>query len=123
MLEFQSASHAARLRLYINGDTLLYKELREIPHRFPHIDLALLHLGGTKVMGIMLTMDGKQGAQALKIIAPDMTIPVHFDDYTVFKSPLDDFKKAVQQAGLENRVRYLQRGETYIFDVPIEAHT
>lgn len=122
MLEFQSASHSKQLRLYISGDTLLTKDLREIPHRFPHIDLALLHLGGTKVMGIMLTMDGKQGAQALKIIAPEMAIPIHFDDYTVFKSPLDDFKKAVREAGLENKVRYLQHGERYIFDVPVESH-
>lgn len=122
MLEFQAASYSKRLRLYISGDTLMDDDLREIPRRFPHIDLALLHLGGTKVMGLLLTMDGKQGAQALKIIAPEMAIPVHFDDYTVFKSPLDDFKKAVREAGLENKVRYLPRGETYTFDIPVEAH-
>ena len=122
ILEFQSASYSTRLCLYISGDTLLYKGLREIPQRYPRIDLALLHLGGTKVMGIMLTMDGKQGAQALKLIAPEIAIPVHFDDYTVFKSPLDDFKKAVQAAGLENKVKYLPHGETYIFEVPVEAH-
>lgn len=122
LLEFQDASHAKQLRLYVSGDTLLYKDLSEIPRRFPHIDLALLHLGGTKVMGIMLTMDGKQGTQALKIIAPEMAIPVHFNDYTVFKSPLDDFKKAVQEAGLESKVKYLQHGETYIFEVPVESH-
>ena len=121
LLEFQSASHAKQLRLYISGDTLLYKDLREIPRRFPHIDLAMLHLGGTKVMGIMLTMDAGQGTQALKIIAPEMAIPVHFNDYTVFKSPLDDFKKAVQEAGLASKVKYLQHGETYIFDVPVES--
>ncbi|HEY6541469.1 MAG TPA: MBL fold metallo-hydrolase [Ktedonobacteraceae bacterium] len=122
MLEFQAASYSKRLRLYISGDTLLNKELREIPRRFPDIDLALLHLGGTKVMGLLLTMDGKQGAQALKIIAPEMAIPVHFNDYTVFKSPLEDFKKAVQEADLENKVKYLQHGEQYIFDVPVESH-
>ncbi len=122
MLEFQAASHSKQLRLYVSGDTLMDKDLREIPRRFSHIDLALLHLGGTKVMGIMLTMDGKQGAQALKLIAPEMAMPVHFDDYTVFQSPLDDFKKAVQAAGLENKVKYLSHGETYIFDVPVEAH-
>jgi limonene-1,2-epoxide hydrolase len=36
---------------------------------------------------------------------------------TVFKSPLEDFMQAVQEAGLENRVRYLNHGETYTFNV------
>ena len=122
MLEFQAASTSKRMCLYISGDTLLNDDLHEIPRRFPHIDLALLHLGGVKIMGLMLSMDGKQGAQALKIIAPEMAIPVHFDDYTVFKSPLDDFKKAVREAGFANKVRYVSRGETYIFDVPVASH-
>jgi len=122
MLEFQGASNATGLRLYISGDTLLIDQLREIPRRFPDIDLALLHLGGTKILGMLLTMDGKQGAQALRIVAPKTAIPVHFDDYKVFKSPLDDFKKAVREAGLESKVKYLKHGETYIFDVPVESH-
>lgn len=122
MLEFQAASYSTGLRLYISGDTLLIDQLREIPRRFPDIDLALLHLGGTKTLGMLLTMDGKQGAQALRIVAPKTAIPVHFDDYKVFKSPLDDFKKAVREAGLESKVKYLKHGETYIFDVPVELH-
>ena len=122
MLEFQSASHPKRLCLYISGDTLLYNQLREIPRRFSDIDLALLHLGGTKIMGILLTMNGKQGAQALRMVAPKTAIPVHFNDYKVFKSPLDDFKQAVREVGLESKVKYLNQGETYIFDVPVELH-
>ncbi len=123
MLEFQAAADATRMRLYISGDTLLYDQLREIPRRFPDIDLALLHLGGTKVMGMLLTMDGKQGAQALKIVAPKTAIPIHFNDYKVFKSPLDDFKKAVREADLAFKVKYLKHGETYIFDVPVASHS
>ncbi len=118
MLEFQSAPGQTRLRLYITGDTLLDKHLRQIPRRFSDIDLALVHLGGTKIMGVLLTMDGRQGAKALKILAPHTAIPVHFNDYTVFKSPLDDFKKAVRDAGLESQVQYVNQGDIYTFDVP-----
>lgn len=117
MLEFQSPVDQTRLRLYVSGDTLLDKQLREIPRHFPNIDLALLHLGGTKMMGVLLTMDGKQGAQALKIIAPRTAIPIHYNDYTVFQSPLDDFKKAVRKARLEGKVKYLSIAETYTFQV------
>src|SRR5689334_11743198 len=47
LLELESPGHARPLRIYISGDTLVYSELREIPRRFPDIDIALLHLGGT----------------------------------------------------------------------------
>jgi L-ascorbate metabolism protein UlaG (beta-lactamase superfamily) len=121
LLEFQSPTRGTRFRLYITGDTLIYDEIREIPKRFPDIDLALLHLGGTQVFGVLLTMDAKQGVEALRILAPRKAIPIHYNDYTVFKSPLDDFIKAVQEAGLENRVDYLSHGETYVFDVSTAA--
>ncbi|MFB2979273.1 MBL fold metallo-hydrolase [Microseira sp. BLCC-F43] len=117
MLEFQSPTKQTVFRLYITGDTLVYEDLKEIPKRYPDIDLALLHLGGTQAFGILLTMDAKQGLQAIQIIAPQMAIPIHFNDYTVFKSPLEDFMRAVTAAGLDGRVRYLSHGETYTFNV------
>jgi len=91
-------------------------EMRQIPKRYPAIDLALLHLGGTKIMGIMVTMDGKQGVKALKMLSPTTALPVHYNDYPVFKSPLEDFQKAVAAAGLQKRVKYLYSGETYTFE-------
>ena len=118
VLEFESAAGATLLRMYITGDTLVFKDLKDIPARYPGIDLALLHLGGTRVVGVMVTMDGKQGVEALKIIAPTIAIPIHYNDYTRFKSPLEDFQKEVRTAGLEHLVRYLSHGETYRFDVP-----
>jgi L-ascorbate metabolism protein UlaG (beta-lactamase superfamily) len=118
MLEFRTAEEETRLRLYISGDTLVHDRLREIPHRYPEIDLALLHLGGTKVLGILVTMDAGQGVEAIRIIEPRTAIPIHFNDYTVFKSPLEDFKRAVAEAGLEDLVHYLSHGDTYEFEVP-----
>jgi L-ascorbate metabolism protein UlaG (beta-lactamase superfamily) len=92
--------------------------LQEIPRRYPEIDLALLHLGGTQIMGILLTMDAEQGVEAIRIIDPREVIPIHYNDYGVFKSPLEDFKRAVAEAGFEGRVRYLSHGETYNFELP-----
>ena len=118
MLEFGDVEDTTRLRLYISGDTLVHDRLREIPKRYPEIDLALLHLGGTRVLGILVTMDAEQGVQALRIVDPRTAVPIHYNDYGVFKSPLEDFEKAVAEAGLEDRVRYLAHGETYEFEVP-----
>lgn len=118
MLEFQTPAGKTGFRLYITGDTLVYDQIKEIPKQYPDIDLALIHLGGTKVFGVLLTMDAKQGVEAIQIIAPQTAIPIHYNDYTVMKSPIEDFMKAVVAAGLENRVKYLSHGDTYTFNLP-----
>jgi L-ascorbate metabolism protein UlaG (beta-lactamase superfamily) len=102
-----------RLRLYITGDTLLHDGINAIAERFTDIDLCLIHLGGTRIAGVLLTMDARQGVEALRIVAPREAIPVHYDDYTLFKSPLADFRQEAERAGLPVSIRYLARGETY----------
>ncbi|KAE8167677.1 beta-lactamase superfamily domain-containing protein [Aspergillus tamarii] len=113
-------------RIYISGDTLLVDDLKEIPRRYgdQKIDLMLTHLGGTTVpspalgpLAMMVTMDAKQGVQLMQLIRPDVTIPIHYDDYDVFASSLEDFRKQVEEAGLGSGVVYLDRGEEYRFRV------
>ncbi len=118
MLEFQNNTGNTLLRLYITGDTLLHEHLQEIPQRYPDIDLALLHLGGTRIFGILLTMDAMQGVEAIKLINARKNVPIHYNDYTVFKSSLDDFKALVAMSSLEDRVHYMEHGGTYTFEVP-----
>ena len=115
MLDFQDTDGARLLRMYITGDTLIHDDLNEIPKRFPDVDLMVMHLGGTRVMGILVTMDDEQGIEMMRIIEPETTIPIHYNDYDVFKSPLEDFQRAVEKAGLTDRVFYLNHGESYEF--------
>lgn len=117
MLEFENANGQILVRIYISGDTLLFEALEEIPRRYPNIDMGIFHLGGTRVMGIMLTMDARQGLDAVELINAKISIPVHFNDYTVFKSPLEHFQELVKLSGLEERVHYLSHGDTYTFNV------
>jgi L-ascorbate metabolism protein UlaG (beta-lactamase superfamily) len=118
VLDFETETGERALRLYISGDTLIIDELEEIPRRFPEIDVGLFHLGGTRVLGIMVTMDDKQGVEAIQIINPETAIPIHYNDYDVFKSPLEDFKRTAAEAGLSDRIVYLAHGETYNFETP-----
>ncbi|KAF4417742.1 metallo-hydrolase oxidoreductase [Fusarium acutatum] len=111
-------------RIYISGDTLLVDELKEIPKwlREERIDLMLIHLGGTTIPGpsaplIMVTLDAKQGVELMKMMDPEITIPIHYDDYDIFLSPRKDFETAVKEAGMENRVVILDRGDRYGFTV------
>ncbi|MBA3414954.1 MAG: MBL fold metallo-hydrolase [Chloroflexia bacterium] len=112
LLEFSPSGGAPGFRVYITGDTLLIDDLDEIPRRYPEIDLALLHLGGTRVLGILVSMDAEQGVTCLQLVNPRRAVPIHFDDYDVFKSPLSDFQEAVAAAGWADRVSYLDRGDT-----------
>ena len=75
-------------RIYISGDTLFVNELTKISEMYTHagkqIDLMLIHLGGTTIPGphmplIMVTMDAQQGIQLVKLIQPDVTIPIHYE--------------------------------------------
>lgn len=43
-------------------------------------------------------------------------VPNH-SDYDVFLSPLSDFKKAMEEAGLGDKVVYLDRKDAYAFKV------
>lgn len=98
-------------RLYISGDTIFYEGLREIPERAGQVDLCLVHLGGTRVMGVTVTMDAEQGVEFLQTIQPRAAAAIHYDDYEAFKSPIEEFVTAVDAAGLGDRVRVLRRGE------------
>jgi L-ascorbate metabolism protein UlaG (beta-lactamase superfamily) len=117
MLEWATAAGDVVYRLYITGDTLIFDALAEIRRRYPDIDLALLHLGGTRLFGVLLTMDADQGVQLLRMVEPGAAIPIHYNDYVAFKSPLEDFERAVEQAGLAHEVRYLAHGQAYDFDI------
>ncbi|MBW3642204.1 MAG: MBL fold metallo-hydrolase [Actinobacteria bacterium] len=109
MLELTRPDQAP-LRIYVTGDTLLHDALEEIPRRYPDIDLALIHLGGTRIAGVLLTMNADQGVRALQLIRPRTAVPIHYHDYTVFKEPLDEFGRAAASASLPTEICYLERG-------------
>lgn len=116
VLDFGASPAVPDYRMYISGDTLVYDDIRAIPQRFPNIDLALLHLGGTRILGVVkVTMDGKDGVRMMQLVRPKKAVPIHYNDYDVFKSPLEDFAREVKAAGLEKDVIYLAHGETYTF--------
>ncbi|MFG1931815.1 MBL fold metallo-hydrolase [Mycobacterium sp. NPDC048908] len=117
MLEFTDGS--ARRRIYVSGDTLFVDELREIPVRFDSIEVGILHLGGTRLpfgahlsFGLTVTMDGRQGADTVELLDLPRMIPVHFDDYGVFASPLSEFTDEMKRRGLADRVIELGRGSS-----------
>lgn len=61
-------------------------DLKQIPEYLngKNVDLMLIHLGGTTIPSpsiplLMVTMDAKQGIQLVRLINPDLTIPIHYE--------------------------------------------
>ena len=68
MLDFAPSAGQPKYRMYLSGDTLVFDDIALIPHRLPGIDMALLHLGGTRILKfVKVTMDGKDGVEMLNI--------------------------------------------------------
>jgi L-ascorbate metabolism protein UlaG (beta-lactamase superfamily) len=111
LIEHRMASGPSR-RIYLTGDTVTGPHPDEIAHRHPDVDLAVMHLGGTRVLGHTVTMDAAQGVDFLHRVRPRQSLPVHYDDYPVFRSPLSQFEDAARAAGFNDRLRVVQRGRT-----------
>jgi L-ascorbate metabolism protein UlaG (beta-lactamase superfamily) len=100
------------LRVYLSGDTLTGDHLDEVHRRHPDIDVAVVHLGGTRILAHTVTMDAAQGDDFLRRVQPRLAVPVHHDDYGVFRSTLADFLTTVRGTERQAVVRPVARGET-----------
>jgi L-ascorbate metabolism protein UlaG (beta-lactamase superfamily) len=107
-----SSEDDAPFRVYVSGDTLYRPWLRQVSERCGPLDAAVLHLGGTRILGLLVTMDARQGADLVDLVAPTLTVPVHYDDYSVFRSPLSDFEAEWARRNLPGRLQPVRRGET-----------
>ena len=97
--------------VYVSGDTLTGAHVDEVRARFPDIDAAVVHLGGTRVLLRTVTMDDRMGVDFVERCRPSVVVPVHHDDYRVFRSPLSDFVERARAVGLAATVRCPARGE------------
>ncbi|GAA3736775.1 L-ascorbate metabolism protein UlaG (beta-lactamase superfamily) [Spinactinospora alkalitolerans] len=114
MLDFQQGADR-RFRLYISGDTLLHERLYDIPRHYPGVDLALVHAGGTTLLGTVVTMTGEQAVRCVEIIGPRTAVPIHYNDFSVFQSGLEDFQRAAARSSGSTEFHYVSHGDTYRF--------
>ncbi|RRO18691.1 MBL fold metallo-hydrolase [Saccharopolyspora rhizosphaerae] len=106
-----------RLRMYISGDTIMHADLAEIRRRYPDIDLALVHLGGTRLLGHLLSLDHEEGADLLELLRPRQAVPIHHSDYGLFTSPLSEFQVEVARRGIPGVV-YVLPGRPHDIALP-----
>ena len=101
------------IRVYVSGDTLVGDHLDRIRERHGVPDVAVVHLGGTRVLGALVTLDAAGGLTLVDRLQPKATVPVHYGDYGVFRSPLEDFVSAWHgERERHGRLLTVERGGT-----------
>jgi len=110
LLEWQSQQNGA---LYITGDTIYYRGIAEVAQRFS-VALGIFHLGRAHfpITGpIRFTMDVQDGIRAARILNPPCIIPIHYEGWKHFSQGRAAIQAGFAQAGLQDRLRWLQMGE------------
>jgi L-ascorbate metabolism protein UlaG (beta-lactamase superfamily) len=108
--------------VYFAGDTLLIPELKELPSRFGHINLALLPTNGLQVRFLnnqQVVMNAREAAELTAILKPDLAIPHHcafssgfLGDRMITKKDSDPrhFADAIKRISPETPIRITQPG-------------
>src|SRR5205814_3183125 len=61
---------------YVAGDTRPFPELVDVATRFPHLDAALLPVGGERLVGFAREMTPEDAARAATLLGPRRVIPI-----------------------------------------------
>ena len=56
-------------------------------------------------------MDAEQGADLLDLLGPRRALPIHHNDYPIFRSPLEDFLAEAGRRGHDARLVRCAAGE------------
>jgi L-ascorbate metabolism protein UlaG (beta-lactamase superfamily) len=111
-------------RLYIAGPTGSFEGLVDIAVAFPHLDAAILPIGGRRVFGSLREMTPEQAATAAVTLGAARVIP---SDYGARSrspwvwyagNPLERFRTAMAAHGLADRVLVLETGESWHYAKP-----
>ncbi len=96
--------------LWITGDTVLFRGLREVPRRFD-VGTVLLHLGGVRfgVSGpVRYTMTARKAARLAGMLHAPTLVPVHYEGWSHFREPREEIERSL--AGIGDRLRWLSLG-------------
>jgi L-ascorbate metabolism protein UlaG (beta-lactamase superfamily) len=111
-------------RLYVAGPTGSFEGLVDIAVAFPHLDVAILPIGGRRVFGSLHEMAPEQAATAAATLGAARVIPSDYGARS--RSPwvwyagdsLERFRKAMTEHGLADHVLVLETGESWHYARP-----
>ena len=107
-------------RVYVAGDTRPFPELVDVATRFPKVDVALLPIGGQRLLGVLREMTPEQAAAAAKLLDARRVIPIHYGEtggapfYWYAGDPVGRLRTALEHEGVpKDRLVVLQPGESW----------
>jgi len=101
--------------LWISGDTVLYRGVREVAERLD-VDAAFLHLGGVRfpISGpARYTMTATEAVELCESIGPRTAIPIHYEGWKHFRQGREEVERefAAAPEAFRRSVRWLPLGE------------
>jgi len=106
--------------VYVAGDTRYFPELVDIATRFPHLDAALLTVGGERLLGFRREMGPDEAARAAAVLGAGRLIPVGYGERGAFplywhaRRPVARFIEECGKQGIDRaRVVVLEPGESW----------
>jgi len=119
---------AGGVSVYLGGDTREFDELADVAARFPHLDVALLPVGGERLLGFPRTMGPTQAAEAAAKLGAGHVIPIAYGKQGGFpvrwyaRHPLARFIEACRDQGVAaERIVTLEPGESWHYYTPRAA--
>jgi L-ascorbate metabolism protein UlaG (beta-lactamase superfamily) len=91
--------------VYHAGDTCVFSDMA-LYARLYSIDVAILPIGG------VFTMDAYQASEAVKLINPKLTIPIHYASFPIIAKTADDFIEECRKKDSNIKVAAIAVGES-----------
>lgn len=91
--------------IYHTGDTDVFGDMALVK-QFHKIDVMLTAIGGH------FTMGPERAALAIKLVSPDLVIPMHFGTFPVLSGTPQALEKALKSNGYKARIKTMEIGET-----------
>ena len=107
-------------RIYISGDTVLFKGTEEIARRFAPVDLAVLHLGRVHLDPIGLidfSLSAEKAIAFAKDLQAECIVPVHFEGWKHFSEGREAASAAFRDSSLADRTTWLKPRESIAFEL------
>lgn len=112
-------------RAWISGDTVMFPALAEalsVLGKERPVDVVIVHCGAVafpKALGLgraRFTFDAAEAAQAAALVGAKTIVPVHRSGWAHFRQGEDALRAELSRAGLEDRVRMLDLGQSVLLD-------
>jgi len=91
--------------IYDTGDTDLFSDMALVS-RYHTIDIMLVCIGDHFTMGPI------RAADAVKLVGPEMVIPMHYGTFPVLTGTPEAFGKELKKRGAKSELRVMKVGET-----------